>query len=220
MPPSDSGFQYACFISYCHGQGELMRRFIDDLKAALYSSIEPYMDQGVYIDEDRLRPGYDFNEALAEALCKSVCMVVVYSPRYDRHPYCHREFRAMEQLERQRYALLGAPQQKHRLIIPIVVRGARFAPPVIKSIQYCDFSKYTTAGPSITSHPEYIAEIDRIAGYVYERYQEFEPLAGDLCTGCIDFALPAEDDLPPWRDHLDRPAQPPSPFPGRRTVQP
>ncbi len=54
----------SCFISYCHGQHTLMRRFIDELREALNSSIEPYLDERVYVD-DRLVPGYRYNEELA-----------------------------------------------------------------------------------------------------------------------------------------------------------
>ena len=45
---------HACFISYCDAQGYLMKRFVDELKAALKSSLEPYFDDQVYADEERL----------------------------------------------------------------------------------------------------------------------------------------------------------------------
>ena len=41
-----------------------MTRFIDELKEALESSIEPYLDEEVYIDKDRLKPGYKYNITL------------------------------------------------------------------------------------------------------------------------------------------------------------
>jgi hypothetical protein len=63
--------KYSCFISYAHGQEELMRTFVDELKDALKSSLEPYLDEEVYIDEERLRPGFRFNEALARAICEA-----------------------------------------------------------------------------------------------------------------------------------------------------
>jgi len=74
--------KYGCFISYCHGQYDLTRRFVEQLVSALQSSLEPYFDSGncVFIDKDRLQPGYKFNEALGEAVCKSICMIVVCCP--------------------------------------------------------------------------------------------------------------------------------------------
>lgn len=89
-------FKYACFISYPHGQYELMKSFIEQLKKALNNYLEPLLDEEVYIDVDRLEPGYHYNEALAKAICQSICMIVVYSPKYERHSYCLREYQAME----------------------------------------------------------------------------------------------------------------------------
>src|SRR4051812_35751103 len=117
-------FKYACFISYCHGQGELMRRFIDELTRALKNCIDPYLDEEVYIDQERLQPGFSYNEALAMAICQSLCMIVVYVPKYERHPYCLREFRAMEILEERRFRLLSEQSRRHRrMIIPVLFRG-------------------------------------------------------------------------------------------------
>src|SRR3954447_18759174 len=100
-------FKYSCFISYCHGQEELMKGFMDQLKRALKAELEPLLDEEVYIDDERLKPGSLYNEALASAICESICMIVVYSPRYERHEYCRREFAAMESLEQPRKQMLG-----------------------------------------------------------------------------------------------------------------
>src|SRR5215510_8791933 len=90
-------FKYSCFISYCHGKEDLVRTFIEELKKALKRHLDAYLDEGVYIDEERLRGGDLYNEKLAEAICQSVCMIVVYMPKYERHPYCLREYAAMEE---------------------------------------------------------------------------------------------------------------------------
>ena len=94
-----AGFKYACFISYSHGEQELVKGFIDQFKAALKAYLEPWMEEEVYVDVDRLKAGFKYNEALAKAICQSVCMVVVYSPVYERRSYCGREYEAMERLE-------------------------------------------------------------------------------------------------------------------------
>ena len=62
-------FDYACFISHVHASEALMKEFIEDLFDALKSSLEPYKREAVFLDEARLRPGFRFNEALAEAMC-------------------------------------------------------------------------------------------------------------------------------------------------------
>ena len=73
---------HACFISYCHSTEDLMSRFMKELVRALNSSLDPYMDLKVCIDDERLRPGYRYNEALVDDICKSLCMVSVFVPKY------------------------------------------------------------------------------------------------------------------------------------------
>ena len=53
-------FQYSCFVSYCRGEGDLMRRFADDLTEALKDYIEPYLEEKVWRDERNLQPGDPF----------------------------------------------------------------------------------------------------------------------------------------------------------------
>ena len=114
---------YSCFISYCHGQQELTLKFINQLTRAIKAYIEPYLDEEVYIDTERLKPGYQHQEQIADAICRSLCMIVVYSPRYEKHTYCLREFEAMREVERNRQALLGKKAMRgRRLIIAIIFR--------------------------------------------------------------------------------------------------
>ena len=40
-----------------------MKGFIDQLKAALKAELELLMNEELYIDEERLSPGYRYNEA-------------------------------------------------------------------------------------------------------------------------------------------------------------
>lgn len=195
-------FKYACFISYCHGQYDLTRGFIDQLKLALKAELEPLLDEEVYIDEERLKPGYRYNEKLALAICQSVCMIVVYSPRYERHVYCGREFTAMELLEHARRQLLGGSPTKaaQGLIIPVIFRGEADLPVrITQDRHYADFSQFTLAGADISRNPQYVAEIRKIAQVIYEHYQTFAAAGADVCSTCDTFALPPEGALPPWR---------------------
>ncbi len=191
-------FRHACFISYCHGQGELLTRFMDQLVRALKAYLEPYFDDCVYLDKERLKPGYRYNEALAKAICESVCMVVVFMPKYGRHTYCLREFQAMEDLQRLRLRMLR--DKTKGLIIPILLRGRLEDLPdcIRRHSHFCDFSKFTTASPDISKNPEYVQKIDMIAEYVYEIYTEFEKTGEDFCTKCAGFKLPAADSVQPW----------------------
>jgi hypothetical protein len=193
-------FKYSCFISYCHGQHELIKAFMDQLRAALKAELELLLAEEIYIDDERLKPGYHYNEELAAAICQSVCMLVVYSPRYERQDYCVREYEAMERLQKKRFELLGSGVAGRGFIIPIVLRGADDIPPRIKSqTHYADFSRFTLASADLIRNPEYIGEIQKIAKVIYEHYLLFEETSIDPCVACGSFALPAIDELIPWR---------------------
>jgi hypothetical protein len=194
-------FKYSCFISYCHGQEELMRGFMDQLKRALKAELEPLLDEEVFIDSERLKPGYLYNEALATAICESICMIVVYSPRYERHEYCRREFAGMESLEQARKELLGRAAPPRGFIIPVIFRGKADDLPqqITQSRHYADFSQFTLAAADITRHPEYAAEIRKIAEVIYDHYKAFERAKANPCVLCETFKLPGAEAAPRWR---------------------
>jgi hypothetical protein len=92
--------------------------------------------------------GYNFDEALFKAICQSICMVVVYSPKYEDHVYCLREYTAMERIEMKRKEILGNKASNEvGMIIPIVLRGLQEGLPdkIRKQRHYVDFSKFSTA---------------------------------------------------------------------------
>ena len=194
--------RYACFISYCHGQSELVKTFIEQLKNALKNCLDPYLDEEVYIDEERLQPGFLYNEGLAKAICESICMIVVYSPKYERHSYCLREYHAMKRIEKERMRLLGAQAISERgMIIPIIFRGIEDLPPEIeKCVHYCDFSKFTLATIDLSSNPEYIKQIGDIAEYIHDYFKIFSKIDVDVCGDCNSFRLPYEEEIQPWRE--------------------
>jgi hypothetical protein len=195
-----TAFKYACFVSYCHGQYELMTAFIDQLKAALDAYLDPLLDEQVYIDTQRLKPGYRYDEALAEAICQSVCMVVVYSPKYERHEYCVREYEAMVKLEAARKTMLGPAGRGRGFIIPVILRGGDDVPPRIREHVHCaDFSRFTLATPRLASNPDYIGEIQKIAQVIYDQYRVFANLGANPCGDCGQFSLPPASSVVGWR---------------------
>lgn len=192
-------FQYACFISYPHGL-ELIESFVNQLKSALDAYLDPYLNEQVYIDKQRLQPGYQYNEELAKAICQSVCMVVVYAPKYESHEYCVREYEAMVKLEELRRTLLGAAGRNRGFIIPVILRGANDIPARIKNhVHYTDFSQFTLATPRLAANPEYIGEIEKIAKVIYEHYRAFADQGANPCADCDAFSLPPASAVPPWR---------------------
>jgi hypothetical protein len=185
-------FKHACFISYCRPQHELLKGFIGQLKRALDAELESYLDEKVFIDDVDVGPGDKHAEVLARAICESVCMIVVWSPRYDRHPYCLREFEAMRMIEERRRQLLG-PSRAHGtgFIVSVIVRGADAVPDRIRQQDtYCDFSTFTLAMPDIIRNPEYVNSVRGIAAKIHRLYDLFQTSNLDPCGSCLEFTLP------------------------------
>ncbi len=204
-------FEYACFISYSHGQNDLVRGFMDQFTAALGDELETLIDLPIYVDKLRLQPGYLFNEALADALCRSVCMVAVYTPVYESKPYCGREFEAMVRLEARRRKLASLSGQQG-LIIPVVLRGFEHLPQRLKDERQAeDFSQFTLADRQIRRNPKFGGKVQAIARQIYSHYRALQPIEDHACDECAAFKLPAEHELPAWRPAAAWPPQ----FPNR-----
>jgi hypothetical protein len=148
-----------------------------------------------------LKPGFLYNEELAAAICKSICMIVVYSPRYELHEYCRREFAGMVNLEQLRKQMLGRAAPARGFIIPVILRGKAddLPPQITQSRHYADFSQFTLAAADISRHPKYAAEIRKIAEVIYDHYKAFERAEADPCIPCKTFKLPGAEASPRWR---------------------
>jgi hypothetical protein len=178
-----------------------MKGFVNELKDALWDCLEPYLDEEVYIDSGRLEPGFEFNIALAKAICSSVCMIVVYVPKYRRHSYCLREYTAMEKIEAMRKELLGDEyKSEYGMIIPVLLRGdkKKLPPKIASHRHFCDFSKFTTAVSSIRRNEEYVEKIEAMARYIAEIYEECRTSGKDLCGSCDAFEMPTEEEVRGW----------------------
>ena len=93
--------RYGCFFSYAHGRHGLMNRFKTALADAMRCYLEPYFDNEdeLFIDTEQLGGGDDLDRKIARAMCESVCMILIYTPKYEAHAYTRREFAAMRQLD-------------------------------------------------------------------------------------------------------------------------
>jgi hypothetical protein len=197
--------RYGCFLSYAHGQYAFMNKFKNDLIEALACYLEPHLDREevLFIDSEQLGGGDDIDLRVARAMCQSVCMIVLYTPKYEAHGYTRREFAAMQLIEQERRAWYALPSH---LIIPIIMtRHPDGLPPQItESGLYVDFSGYTLASGDLKSNPQYLPDIDRIVQRIATHYHLLKrstPPGHD----CSRFVLP---DIPPeWR------AIPPPHFP-------
>ncbi len=197
---STNWFKYSCFISYRHGQRREAERIIRELYDALSEELDFWMSEGVFLDLDRLKGGDFYNETLARALCRSVCMIMIFTPRYfdQNSVYCAREFKAMLDLESQRMQMLaGNTTSGHGLIIPIVCRGKEYLPAIITSSrQYYDFEMDLTTRQGMKTNAAKV-KIKNIAAYIKARHSEFRDVL-DLCAHCQTYELPGEDEVRLW----------------------
>jgi hypothetical protein len=215
-------FEYCCFISYSHNEGDLPDKFIKDLYNTLNGEIGALTREIKIccVDWDRLKGGDYYNKRLSKALCKSACMIMVYTPTYfdKKHTYCAREFKAMEKIESKRLSLLGDLSEDHGLIIPIVYRGDKLIHSYIKDKRtYYNFSGYIPGKEgenALLTHLTYGPQLKEIAEYVYDRYLQLNEL-WDMSAKCKNFRFPSEKDAQSWLNRVCI-ADTRMRFPGRR----
>jgi hypothetical protein len=200
-------FEHACFISYRHHeQSQLAEQFILGLAAALRNELALMVEEDIYIDSERMRGGTLFNPALAHALCKSVCMVVVYTPTYFSlaHSYCAREYRAMEKLEELRLSRLSDQQGREcGLIIPIILRGLESLPAAIRAHRHWyTFERFSLTSREIARNRQFEERIREIAAVIYARKASLTPWADEVTCNCNTFTFPTEDEVRPWLEGM------------------
>jgi len=204
-------FQYACFVSYRrHEQSQVAERFISDLCNALRNELAMQMDEDLYVDRERMRIGTLFNEALAGALCRSVCMVIVYTPTYfsRQHLYCAREYKAMEGIEQSRLAHLSDRDRRdHGLILPVVLRGMNSLPQELRSRKHCyDFERFSLTSRELARNKAFETKVREMAEVILQRKRLLDAVGTDMTCDCDRFLFPSEDLVGPWVDQIWSPA--------------
>jgi len=121
-------------------QPHLVTDFVQAIESKL-AFMRAHTDTNVaFIDHKRLQPGYRWEPALAQALCRSRCMLLIYNEMYFSREYCVLEFQAMQDLEKKR---VGQPV--NAMIIPVIVQAAEgrnrepLLPRELGQFQYEDF---------------------------------------------------------------------------------
>lgn len=190
-----------CFISYPHVESEFFVDFVEELQKALQDRIRLLKrDASVILDFKRLKPGYIFDETISQAICRSVCMIVVYIPAYEESDYCLREFEAMERLQAARRLRLKRPELNDKgMIVPIIFRRGDLSKRIEGRYQYLDLSKVTHPAREFRGK-KVSPKLDEIAEYIVSLYRAMENDEPAVCGDCDHFALPARLDVTPWRD--------------------
>ena len=205
MPPP-----YSCFVSYrhttCYKGKTYTERIVEDLKAEL----ELRVAREVYRDLERLKGAEFYQEALAAALCRSVCMVVLFWPGYfsEEHTFCAREFKAMEELEKQRLSLLPKDQRDKGLIVILALRDFGQIPREITMSRLCKDFEAHTMKRNMRIDPGFQRDIFDVGSYIAERVRTFQTFAPDIFRGCDDFRLPLEQHILSWVRQVQHPGIP------------
>ncbi|MEM8526968.1 MAG: toll/interleukin-1 receptor domain-containing protein [Bacteroidota bacterium] len=191
-------FEYACFISYRHLGGD-MKSFINKFCSRLDEklSLELEGDQRLFLDVERMKPGYVLDENIKQALCKCCCMIVIYTRSYlsANHPYCARELSAMLKLEAKRRQILERADVG--LIIPVILSGKEEEIPRVlreNRIYSTDFLQFTRLGfrnLTASQRRKFEEATHIIADRVRECLNDLKDYEND---DSVDFSLPSADD--------------------------
>ena len=208
--------EYACFVSYAHSKARKTKAFIEQLAEAVSECLDGRLDLDVYVDKERLTVGVPYNEKLAEAMCQSVCMIVVLSPIYAQREYCQREFAGINEINKFRKKKLEEKGVSSNFFIPLVYAGRdEEIPPEIKeNVQYRDVRKFKLGGRRMIYDKNFEPLCSEIADQICERYDELRELiaTGEKQMDCKNFSLPKFDSPEKWP--LKKQSLNP-PFPGR-----
>lgn len=202
---------HPCFISYVHPENAWAKAAIDMAVSALRSALEFDFgrDRPPFIDSDRLNPGDNHARTLAQAICNSACMVILYHPAYRHSAYCQRELAAMHQIEQRRRRIVGGGLDAHRLFIPIVLRGRAEDLPdfVHQDCVWLDYSRQLLTARDISRTEKVRERFFRVVDTISAICRVLDHHEGLRSIDCGQFLLP--------QLRLDPAPAPSPPFPGR-----
>ena len=183
-------FSYACFISYKNLEHRANTEVLEGIVNRIHMETEMSVGLAPWHDQERLKTGYIFDTAIGEAICASICMVVLYTPPYRRSTYCRREFEAMESLAQRRRQIIGNSRPELDFILPVVVRKdpSGVHEKIAGKNQYIDISADLTSFDKLASVCETIAELQELC----------EPYEKDLLGLCDQDFFSGNPNPPDW----------------------
>lgn len=190
--------QNACFVSYRHAgpASEIVRSLCSKLseQLALLSANYP-----VYVDEKRLKPGDYLDDELASQMCRSACMVLLFTPEYFdlEHPYCAREYLGMRRLEDTRRQLLPAQYSTKSLVIPVVVRGESRVPEELKPALCASLDDVLLSASDVKTK-RVVKRVREVAEAVFDRIMAMRYATSDPSQNCHQFHFPTTQEAEPW----------------------
>jgi hypothetical protein len=181
---------FSCFISHRSSEKKLAGGMVKAIYDALAEELEIQVDEGVH--PLRAGPGDILDPALAEALCRTSCMVLLFTGNYfsRKHPYCTREYLLMRDLEAQRLKQSGvAVSKKNGLIIPVVLSNPERMPAELTKRIWSDFQSFEQTREGIEYPRTFFGEIRKIAQYIERRHTALSALP-EPATPCDGLNLP------------------------------
>jgi hypothetical protein len=187
-------FRYSAFLSYRHSEGSLAGRFVSGLYDLLSEELELLVPEPVFFDQRAFKDKPFSEQALAEALCESVCMIVVFSPVLfdEQRPYPALEYTAMLTLEAKRLQILPPEDLRQGLIIPIILRGRESIPAeMLNNRIFYNFSDYYSS-TNLKRRSDYAKRISQIARYIAQRCEIYRALP-EAFNDASSFCLPERE---------------------------
>lgn len=222
-------FKHACFISYRHPNDHTeesdrdgkshTEEFLSQFCKALTAYLEQQLECNLYIDSERLKPGFKYNVAIANAIRESVCLVAVLSPRYFKSEYCRREYVFMQQIEEKRRSITGAPPEPYSLVIPLLVWSKEHqVPEEIRGhsqLTRLPFGLHNEKLQRIDEDANMLDVLKNIGEVIFEIHEHFDQLGhcGTAVSCCSDIDFPDIHSIGHWQTNK----VPTQPFVGRNS---
>ena len=180
---ADRGFKYPVFISWPHKIRDRGAEIVRELAKGLENRFRDDGGAEVFLDTERIKPSYVWNETLRISLCRSAVTIVFLLRTYFLSEFCCTEWAITEDLAR-----LRVRPDKHRVpIIPVLLAKNVPLPREVGEIQFDDdFQELLVYGRDPTTHDKWNALVESIAQQVFE-------LIEDVCETERDWH--AEEDL-------------------------
>ncbi len=166
-------------------------QIVDALSDELSMLLDDYKSLPIFKDDRSIEVGDKIHPAIAEALCKSVCVILIYTPNYlsEEKPYCASELEAVLRLEKERIAKLSEASAKTGLLITIILRGDRNElPQLLKDRDNEDFSAFALHTTEIRRNKKFSPQIQQIAKKIKSHCGLFDK-AQSWCGDCEKFKM-------------------------------
>jgi hypothetical protein len=189
-------YEWDVFLSYLHERpsgpwvnDHLLPYLIPQLGNALNQKVR------VFYDRTGIHSGQKWPARLKQALCRSRCLVGIWSPLYFHSEWCLSECAVM--LHRESQLGYGTNQKPDGLLVGVKVDDGQHFPAYAADSQYADFEPFFFDGPAFIQSPLHL-----------DFQKAIRPLAADVAR-IVKGAPPwsAEWETGPWLDDVVKQVQ-------------